>query len=294
MRYNRGMSLAIPTALFVFIAIVFFGRLIGGLSSERRFVRKHGISTDTPICAQCRYTAVGWTSPICPECGANATYDGLRVGIRRKAVYLDAILMAAFLGIVMPIVIAVVNHVFDAQKTQGNIDFAFVELPRLGLSFTYAQTKADVLPLDAYDADVVIVNLDDGSMSPLFAIDEVDSDAFRSAMDTMLRAPSIAELTDVDAERVDRLVGHVQQLADAGEVTFSDDPWALGLMLEVRGGGYSIQPNAWQMVGMFGTIVGVLPIGIIILNRIVKRVTDGYEYPPPDSPRWSGSPAGSA
>lgn len=49
---------------------------------HRRAVRASNVSADSPGCTKCLYIVRGWNSAMCPECGTNAAYHGVVIGVR--------------------------------------------------------------------------------------------------------------------------------------------------------------------------------------------------------------------
>jgi hypothetical protein len=63
-----------------FMLIVVPGLVVLMLVRDQAAARRSGMSDEHPVCPKCCYRLGGWPSPVCPECGADVTVTGVRVG----------------------------------------------------------------------------------------------------------------------------------------------------------------------------------------------------------------------
>jgi hypothetical protein len=140
-------------------ALIAAGVIVWRLLSHRT---DSTISDHRPVCAACSYPLGGWSSPRCPECGADAREIGVRVGPRVWRQVLMIAMVALSLFVIGPFVFGMFAWVFQENHVNWHARWTHQGRPIYFVSLAVKSHWRRFPPKADFDQRVVLVRLAPG------------------------------------------------------------------------------------------------------------------------------------
>ena len=118
------------------------------------------LTQERPGCAKCFYTLGGWSSSICPECGADARLAGVRVGTSTMQSSLQILVIVVALVIVAPALVELAVLVSSVTYGHQQLKFESVKVDRLHVNVDITFMSRTWPPAHEYAGTLSVVRLE--------------------------------------------------------------------------------------------------------------------------------------